>query len=84
MSTTDQQHRTDMDVTAADRPVQAKGLVGFVAATTTAPTRRRRALAPVDRLPFSTPSHPGREPGRARGGGEGRRELIHRAHQLPR
>ena len=77
MSTTDQQqHRTDMDVTATDRPAQAKGLVGFIAGH----DDRRPAVGGllasrrVEIAAASRPATPGREPGRARVGRGGRRE----------
>ena len=90
MSTTDQQqHRTNVDVAAADRPAQAKGLVGFVAGHDDCADPAVGGLLASRRVEIGRclprPATQVESLGELGWGGRGEDEKrIHRAHQLPR
>ena len=89
MATTDQQqHRTDMDVTAADRPAQAKGLVGFIAGHDDRADPAVGGLLASRRVEIGRclprPATQVESLGELGWGGEEDEKRIHRVHQLPR
>ncbi len=90
MATADQQqHRTDMDIAAADRSAQAKGLVGFVAGHDDCADPAVGGLLAARRVEIGRclprPATQVESLGELGWGGGGEDEKrIHRGHQLPR